>query len=136
MTTGNRPIPGDHLVFHRFLHAHHAIYVGHGLVIEYGGKTSAQRPSVRLAPLRAVMGGSRVSVRRYPAGAALPGGEVVRRGLARLGEKRYDLWGNNCEHFAAWCKTGRAASEQAESVGEAVGAGLGVIVAMALRRAT
>jgi hypothetical protein len=34
--------------------------------------------------------------------------------MARLGEQRYNLVFNNCEHFAIWCKTGRHRSTQVE----------------------
>ena len=29
--------------------------------------------------------------------------EVIRRARTRLGEKRYRLLSNNCEHFVEWC---------------------------------
>jgi hypothetical protein len=38
----------------------------------------------------------------------------VHRALGRLGEQRYNLIFNNCEHFAHWCKTGRHRSAQVE----------------------
>ena len=34
--------------------------------------------------------------------------------MSRLGEQRYNLLFNNCEHFAHWCKTGRHRSSQVE----------------------
>jgi hypothetical protein len=43
--------------------------------------------------------------------------ETVRRARSRLGERKYNLVFNNCEHFALWCKTGIAKSSQ---VNEAV----------------
>ena len=42
---------------------------------------------------------------------------VVQRAESRLGEQRYDLLTNNCEHFATWCKTGRQESEQLAGFG-------------------
>jgi hypothetical protein len=38
--------------------------------------------------------------------------ETVERAKSRLGEKKYDLALNNCEHFAMWCKTGDKVSHQ------------------------
>ena len=38
--------------------------------------------------------------------------ETVNRALSRLGESRYDILTNNCEHFAIWCKTGVSESYQ------------------------
>lgn len=37
---------------------------------------------------------------------------VVSRAESRLGEKRFNLFFNNCEHFASWCATGISNSEQ------------------------
>jgi uncharacterized protein YycO len=37
---------------------------------------------------------------------------AVQRALSRVGEHRYSLTGNNCEHFANWCATGIAISQQ------------------------
>ena len=34
--------------------------------------------------------------------------------MGRLGEQRYNLLFNNCEHFAVWCKTGQHRSGQVE----------------------
>jgi hypothetical protein len=46
--------------------------------------------------------------------------ETVARARSRLGEQGYNLVANNCEHFAWWCKTGEARSEQVETVLRAV----------------
>ncbi|MEB3312110.1 MAG: lecithin retinol acyltransferase family protein [Snowella sp.] len=37
---------------------------------------------------------------------------VVERAQSRLGEQKYNLLFNNCEHFANWCKTGLNESGQ------------------------
>lgn len=46
-----------------------------------------------------------------------PADEVIERAQALYGERglqerRYNLFKNNCEHFATWCKTGKAFSTQ------------------------
>ena len=41
-----------------------------------------------------------------------PPEEVVQRAMSRLGERNYDLWNNNCEHFANWCRSGDHSSPQ------------------------
>lgn len=38
--------------------------------------------------------------------------ETIERARSRLGEDRYNLIVNNCEHFAIWCKTGIHESHQ------------------------
>ncbi len=42
--------------------------------------------------------------------------ETVRRAKSRIGEGRYNLATNNCEHFAIWCKTGISESHQVNSI--------------------
>ena len=44
---------------------------------------------------------------------------VIMRAESRLGESRFDLMSNNCEHFVAWCKTGISSSDQINSVWKA-----------------
>lgn len=41
---------------------------------------------------------------------------VMARAATRLGEQRFDLVLNNCEHFASWCKTGLSESRQVEAL--------------------
>ncbi len=48
--------------------------------------------------------------------------ETVERALSRVGENKYNLLLNNCEHFAIWCKTGVSESYQ---VKRAIGVLLG-----------
>jgi hypothetical protein len=44
--------------------------------------------------------------------------EVVRRARSRLGEDRYRLLTNNCEHFCEWCPQGERRSYQIEACHE------------------
>ena len=44
--------------------------------------------------------------------AQLGAEETIRNAESRMGSAGYHLVRNNCEHFAAWCCTGRAASSQ------------------------
>jgi hypothetical protein len=41
--------------------------------------------------------------------------EVIRRARSRVGEDRYRLLTNNCEHFCEWCLRGEARSYQVEA---------------------
>jgi hypothetical protein len=40
----------------------------------------------------------------------------MHRAASRIGERRYSLSGNDCEHFANWCATGVAISYQVVEV--------------------
>lgn len=42
--------------------------------------------------------------------------ETVKRARSRLGENKYNLALNNCEHFAIWCKTNISESHQVNEV--------------------
>lgn len=42
--------------------------------------------------------------------------ETMERALSRVGEDKYNLLLNNCEHFAIWCKTGVSESYQVKRV--------------------
>lgn len=42
--------------------------------------------------------------------------ETIQRAKSRLGETKYNLITNNCEHYAIWCKTGIRESHQVEAL--------------------
>ncbi|MBZ9634683.1 lecithin retinol acyltransferase family protein [Clostridium sp. FP1] len=42
--------------------------------------------------------------------------ETVQRAHERMGESKYNLVTNNCEHFAIWCKTGISESHQVNDI--------------------
>ncbi len=42
--------------------------------------------------------------------------KVVSRAQSKLGEDKYNLATNNCEHFAIWCKTGVSESHQVNNI--------------------
>ncbi len=53
--------------------------------------------------------------------------ETLRRARSRIGESRYSLVYNNCEHFAIWAKTGQNTSMQVERARRGV-RGLGDLI--------
>src|SRR5262249_22223355 len=53
---------------------------------------------------------------------------AVQRAKSRIGDP-YDLWNYNCEHFAAWCKTGRHDSPQINSAWPLISGVLGSLSA-------
>jgi hypothetical protein len=121
---------GDHLVIQYLAFQHHGIDLGDGTVIEYGGKGTG-RMSVRRVHLREFLSRGPAFVRPYPPGTALHPSQTVELAWARLREQRYDLFNNNCEHLAYWCKTGRHWSPQAESLRGFIATGV-VVAAIAL----
>jgi hypothetical protein len=114
--------PGDHLVVSRGLYTHHGVYAGDGWVVhkDFG--------PVRLETLAAFARGAKIRICKPKAGD-FPAKTVLARAVSRLGEDRYDLLFDNCEHFVRWCRSGKSDSPQ-------VAAGLGAIgIGMVARQA-
>ncbi|MEA5419686.1 lecithin retinol acyltransferase family protein [Spirulina sp. CCNP1310] len=88
------------------VYEHHGIDCGDGTVIHY------RKPSevIERTTLATFSQGQRVRAKTYPT-TFIPD-VVVDRAFSRLGENRYNLLFNNCEHFATWCKTGVSHSQQ------------------------
>jgi hypothetical protein len=88
----------DHLYVHRGVYSHHGLYLGNGQVIHYS------EGRVRTDSLEVFSKGAGIEViyseMRYSAD------EVIRRAYSRLGESKYNLLFNNCEHFVNWCRNG------------------------------
>lgn len=103
---------GAHLVTRRPGYVHHGIYIGNGNVIHYAGL--ARSPGggpVEVVSLDDFCAGFGLAMVRH-ARAPYDGTEAARRATSRLGECRYRLLTNNCEHFCAWCVFGEGRSEQ------------------------
>lgn len=93
------------------LYQHHGIDCGDGTVIHY------RKPSetIERTSLDTFSRGNPVYVVEYGDGFGFIADVVVARAESRLGEQKYNLLFNNCEHFASWCKTGISKSEQIEN---------------------
>ena len=57
----------------------------------------------------------------YEDNKCLPADEVLERAQAKLGEKDYGVFTNNCEHFANECKTGEKKCHQIKTSIEILG---------------
>ena len=97
------------------LYSHHAIDCGDGTVIHYWVDSLPFRSSVRRTTLGEFAEGGPVRVRVYA--ECDPPEVAVGRAVSSLGVRGFDPLTSNCEHFAAWCKTGRVESSQVRSVG-------------------
>jgi hypothetical protein len=108
------PPLGAHLITPRRGYTHHGIYAGGGTVLHYAGLSRAIRSGpVAQVRLDEFANGQAVYVecRSEP---ALDAHEVVARAQSRLGESRYRLLTNNCEHFTEWSRFGVSRSTQVE----------------------
>jgi hypothetical protein len=114
LVPNEEPPLGSHLVAPRRGFAHHGIYVGGGNVVHYRSvvrrfcRGPVEEVSLaRFARERAIWVRSRSAPR-------FGGTEVMRRARSRLGENRYRLLRNNCEHFCEWCLQDEHRSYQVE----------------------
>ena len=110
------PPLGAHLVTPRRGYTHHGIYVGRGKVVHY--KSAVRRlcrgPVEEVSLGRFALGRTIwVQVHRTPRFNAA---EVAHRARSRIGEDRYRLFTNNCEHFCEWCLQDEARSYQVERI--------------------
>lgn len=91
---------------------HHGIDCGDSTVIHYS-KTGAA--TISRTSREAFARGHRIYKKNQP--TAFISDVVIARAESRLGERQYDLFFNNCEHFANWCKTGDNDCEQLNNFG-------------------
>jgi hypothetical protein len=112
---GEEPPLGAHLISPRAFYEHHGIYVGGGCVIHYAGLTNRRwRGPVEEVSLVDFANGHPVRVRHDQ--RLFTCAEVVKRARSRLGERRYRIFTNNCEHFCAWVLREDCRSTQVEEL--------------------
>lgn len=108
-------VPGTRLIVRRRAYFHHGIYVGNGRVIHYAGWFHSARGLVEEVTIEQFTEGRRYNIGQTPANRQR-GEQITRRARSRLGERRYHLLRNNCEHFCNWCQLGEWRSEQVEAL--------------------
>ena len=84
-------------------------------MIHYAGWFRGMRGLVEEVTLEQFTEGHPYRIGRMPPDQRA-GEDVVRRARSRLGERRYHLLRNNCEHFCNWCQLGESRSEQVEAL--------------------
>jgi hypothetical protein len=134
---------GAHLVAPRVefgkhrLYDHHGIYVGENKVIHYSGMAEMlKKGPIQETTLEEFIGVHSCAIERH-LNPKYPGVAAVQRAKARLtksADEKYNLLGNNCEHFVNWCIEGDSVSFQVERVGlvasgPAIGAPVGTALA-------
>ena len=120
---------GAHLVTPRRGYTHHGIYVGSNRVVHYAGWSRALVSGpVEEVCMERFAAGREVSI-KADARVLYSPEEAVARARSRLGEDRYRLASNNCEHFCEWCLSGESRSEQVDQI-----VGWARVVALAAER--
>jgi len=108
---------GDHIYVKRkrLLYSHHGIYAGKGAVIHYKGADKEKRdPAVIITDIDNFLNSGKLRRRNYK--KRFPYSETLRIATEHLSKKGYSLAFNNCEHFAAYCVTGKKKSVQVRRV--------------------
>ena len=110
---GEEPPVASHLVTPRSFYSHHGIYIGNGRVIHYAGLACGLRYGpVEDVSLERFANGHCIRIRHDA--VRFDRREVVERARLRLGERRYRVLTNNCEHFCAWVLRNESRSNQVE----------------------
>jgi cell wall-associated NlpC family hydrolase len=106
---------GDHIYAGRGTYEHHGIYIGHGRVIHYT-KPHSRRARIGITSLGKFLDGDPLHYVSYRDREHRSRSNTVKRAYRLVGEKAYDLFGNNCEHMATWCRAGKSSSSQVQKV--------------------
>lgn len=105
----------EHILVRRTGYTHHGLYIGNGRVIHFSGENNSktQAKIIETSITNFSNGGT---LQKIIYKKSLPIEESYQRALNAIGEKKYSLIFNNCEHFATWCKTGKHKSKQVDAV--------------------
>ena len=109
---------GDHLYVEGLVD-HHGIDCGDGTVIHYEASFIGGARRITRVSKGRFSEGRTIRVKNYPKNYSRD--EIVRGAKERLGEARYDLYQNNCEHFVYWCTTGKSRCYQWDNAGVGLG---------------
>jgi hypothetical protein len=117
--SGNEIIlqPGDELRVDRGAYHHHALYVGDGVVVQFGGQIRDKSyASIHYASVADFRRDAQVKVVEHD---ELDHFAAVRRARWLVNNPpptTYNLLGFNCEHVARWCATGNIECRQAKEL--------------------
>lgn len=115
-------VKGDHIYINCGAYTHHGIDCGDGTAIHYIGETL--QGVISRTSIDSFTSGKEVFAHKYDIYDSSD--IVIKRAESRLNEDKYNLLFNNCEHFAAWCKTGKHDSEQVTRVAAITASAIGI----------
>ena len=134
-TNGCPGSAGDIIVFQRGTYKHYAVNVGNEEIVHLttdGGNSSLDvvcgiaghisSTTHQSAVIKKekysdfYKEGNEAYVERDDERKPLPTKEIVGRAKSRINERGYNLFTNNCEHFARWCRYGKEESKQANAL--------------------
>ncbi|MEA5498271.1 lecithin retinol acyltransferase family protein [Limnoraphis robusta Tam1] len=119
--------PGDHICRNDGHYWHHGIYCGditlqnriyHNVVIHYTSKNNCGQ--IRSVSYENFANNQDIYYVDHKHDNCFAPETVIHRAVNRLGEIDYNIFRNNCEHFANWCKIGKKVSYQVSSFNEKI----------------
>ena len=103
---------GSHLMVDFRWYQHHGISLGDGRVVHFGrGVFDMLNACIEVVSEDIFSAGKKIKVINSP--TEFEPAVIVERALGRVGERGYELFENNCEHFVSWCRSGEMSSRQA-----------------------
>ncbi|TFK12204.1 ribosome biogenesis protein BRX1-like protein [Platysternon megacephalum] len=136
---GRKPKSGDLIEIDRGFYKHWGVYVGDDSVVHLtdvtgmsGLGSSNGQAVVKKQHIKRVVGNCNywVNNKHDKTLHVYPVSRIIARANKRVGEKRtYQVFADNCEHFANEMRYNTARSDQAD---RAVGAGIGTLIAIGL----
>jgi hypothetical protein len=135
LSKGKEPIPvsepqkGDILCVNRGAYRHYGIYAGNSTVIHYAAakKDFGSDVCVHETTLKNFIKNSKCIAVPINGKNVFSPDETLNRARSRIGENKYNIIFNNCEHFVYWCKTGRNVSKQVSLAAVALAAALALM---------
>jgi cell wall-associated NlpC family hydrolase len=106
---------GDLIFVDHGLYKHFGIYINDDCVIHYDGKIDdkfLRDMSIRQTNMDRFLAGKTNFQIYNSKNYNIDPLDVVSRAKSRIGEEKFNLIFNNCEHFGIWCKTGVSKSKQ------------------------
>jgi len=114
--TSKVPSKGDVIWVVRMpCYCHCGIYEGDDSVIHFASPNDSKIKEdaiIHRSTLAEFTNGSPFHVKKFPDEKCFSPEETISRARSRLGENTYNLFLNNCDHFATWCKIGEHRSLQ------------------------
>ena len=120
---------GQHLIVKRARgsYTHHGLGIGRGKVVHYSGLANdfITKGIAEVVDIMQFSKGAEIKIKPHPNRKYSIEESILRANL-RMNETRYHVVDNNCEHFVAWCITGRHRSPQSIRGKLIYSAGMGV----------
>lgn len=111
-----QPSRGDHIRVRRMhgVYYHHGIFISNDEVIHFSRENGESISAARVmnTDLKKFLDGGTVEVAKYDSAEVYPVEDIVEYARDCVGDTGYNVFNENCEHFATECKTGEHESKQ------------------------